>query len=423
MTRRFAALTALVLGVVALVLMTVVAIVDFRRGAAGLILLVLALWAAWQGTVRRGAFHVAGWGAGVLLSIVVVALLISARPVLVISEITALGLSLLVGGYALRIRVHLPPAPRPQHPVLFWNPHSGGGKTLRYRLPKEARARGIEPVELTPAKDFEQQIIEALDAGADALAMAGGDGSQATAARIAAERGLPFACIPAGTRNHFALDLGVDRNDIVGALDAFVDGGERLIDLGEVNGQVFINNISIGLYGDAVQHAGYRDAKIRTVLETVTEVLITEQRQELQWRSPDGKNHEGAVAIVVSNNRYRLGYVLADGTRPRLDEGLLGVTVLSMPGDEPGARTWVTSTFEVQAPGPVPVGADGEARVLEPPLRFRIRPAVLRCRIARHHPGASPSAFQPDGAWALIRTLMGLAAGRDPRPLPRTENT
>ena len=85
--------------------------------------------------------------------------------------------------------------------------------------------------------------------------MAGGDGSQAVVAAVAADAGLPYACIPAGTRNHFALDLGVDRDDVVGALDAFVDGGERLVDLGEVNGRVFVNNVSLGVYAEAVQRA------------------------------------------------------------------------------------------------------------------------------------------------------------------------
>src|SRR5204863_2500437 len=98
--------------------------------------------------------------------------------------------------------------------------------------------------------------------------MAGGDGSQALIATIAAELGLPYACIPAGTRNHFALDLGVDRDDVAGALDALIGGRERLVDLAYVNGRVFVNNVSLGVYGDAVQKAGYREAKIRTLLDT-----------------------------------------------------------------------------------------------------------------------------------------------------------
>ena len=95
--------------------------------------------------------------------------------------------------------------------------------------------------------------------------MAGGDGSQAIVAAMAAEAGLPYACIPAGTRNHFALDLGVDRDDVVGALDALVDGRERRVDLAEVNGRVFVNNVSLGVYAEAVQREGYREAKLRTI--------------------------------------------------------------------------------------------------------------------------------------------------------------
>ena len=137
----------------------------------------------------------------------------------------------------------------------------------------EARARGIEPIELGPSDDLERFVREAVAGGADGLAMAGGDGSQAVVAAIAAELDLPYACVPAGTRNHFALDLGVDRDDVVGALDAFVDGGERRVDLAVVNGRVFVNNVSLGLYADAVQREGYREAKLRTLLDTVPEVL------------------------------------------------------------------------------------------------------------------------------------------------------
>ena len=119
--------------------------------------------------------------------------------------------------------------------------------------------------------------------------MAGGDGSQAIVAAIAAELGLPYACVPAGTRNHFALDLGVDRDDVVGALDAFVDGGERTVDLAEVNGRVFVNNVSLGLYAEAVQRTGYRDAKLRTLLDTVPDVLGPGSgKLDLRWTGPAG---------------------------------------------------------------------------------------------------------------------------------------
>ena len=157
--------------------------------------------------------------------------------------------------------------------MLFFNPRSGGGKAERFSLAAEARSRGIESIELGSGDDLETLVRTAVAEGADALAMAGGDGSQAVVAALAAEHGLPYACVPAGTRNHFALDLGVDRDDVVGALDAFVDGGERLVDLAEVNGRVFVNNVSLGLYAEAVQRKGYRDAKLRTIFDTVPDVL------------------------------------------------------------------------------------------------------------------------------------------------------
>ena len=413
MRRRLSAFAALGLGLVALGLMTVPVIVDFARGAPALSLLALALAIVRRGLVRLGALRIVGLDAGALLS-VVVALLIAHEPAFVFGSITALVLGFAAARYALRVHMALPPAPRPAHPVLFWSARAGGGKAARFHLCDEARARAIEPIELTPGKDIEQLVRDALDAGADALAIAGGDGSQATVARIAAERGLPFACIPAGTRNHFARDLGVDRNDVVGALDAFIDGGERVVDLGEVNGRVFVNNVSLGLYGEALQHAGYREAKIRTLLETVPDVLGPGGQPDLRWCSPPANEHEGAAAIVVSNNRYRLGHLVGDGTRPRLDEGVLGVIVLGGPRDDVGVQMWTTPSFDVDAYGAVPAGIDGEAVILDPPLRFRIRPAALRCRIARHHPGASPSAFEPDTAWTAVRMLAGIAAGHDP---------
>ncbi len=169
--------------------------------------------------------------------------------------------------------MHLPPAAPPKHAVVIWNPRSGGGKALRDNLADEARARGIEPIELKPGDDLVALARDAVARGADGLAAAGGDGTQAIIATIAAEHDLPFACIPAGTRNHFALDLGVDRDDVVGALDAFVYGGEKRVDLGEVNGRTFVNNVSLGLYAESVQQEGYRDAKIRTILATAPSVL------------------------------------------------------------------------------------------------------------------------------------------------------
>ena len=134
------------------------------------------------------------------------------------------------------------PIEPPRRPVLFVNPRSGGGAASRAGVAERARERGIKVVILDSGQSLARYVGEAVDQGADALGMAGGDGSLAVVAAAAAAHGLPFICVPAGTRNHFALDLGVDRHDVAGALDAFSDAVERRIDLAEVNGRVFLNN-------------------------------------------------------------------------------------------------------------------------------------------------------------------------------------
>ncbi len=414
--RRLWSAAALLLGLLAIVLAVDTAIAHFPSGLAVLACVFLAVCCAWLGICRRGAARIAGLAAAVLFLAGAVALVIlEARviedAVVVLAIVAALG----AAREAFRAHAHLPPAERPTKPVLFYNPLSGGGKAERFHLADEARKRGIEPIELSRGQDLAQLVRRAVQQGADALAMAGGDGSQAIVAMIAAELDLPYACIPAGTRNHFALDLGVDRNDVVGALDAFVNGGERRVDLAEVNGRVFVNNVSLGLYADAVQQPGYREAKLHTLLETVPDAVGPDAKSpDLHWQSPSGE--ESAVAILVSNNAYRLGRVLGSGTRPRLDRAVLGVTVLAPTKSGAdgavsrrlGMEQWNAATFDIASGSPVAAGIDGEALRLDPPLRFHIRPGALRVRIAPHHPGASPSALEPDKPWQTIGTLTTL---------------
>lgn len=420
--RRIAAIGALLLGTAGLALAAVVAVQEFPRGLIALACVVVAVAAAWHGVLRTGVVRVAGLALGALGLIAAVVLVASDQLGLELLAVALIVAACAVGRIAFEVRARLPVLPPPSRPVLFFNPKSGGGKAERFGLAGEARARGIEPIELGPPDwDLERLVRDAVAGGADGLAMAGGDGSQAIVAAIAAELDLPYACVPAGTRNHFALDLGVDRDDVVGALDAFVSGGERRVDLAEVNGRVFVNNVSLGLYAEAVQRAGYREAKLRTILGTVPDVLGPDgSGLDLRWRGPEGHEHRSGAAILVSNNRYRLGRAVGSGTRPSIDDGLLGITVASGPRGRGSSgrlpqrpwREWTAPAFEVAADHPVPAGIDGEALQLDPPLRFRIRPRVLRVRIAPQHPGASPSAALPDGLRAAARELLALAAGR-----------
>jgi diacylglycerol kinase family enzyme len=422
-SRRIAAvLTLLCLGL-GMLLLVASGLRTFPRGLIALALVVLGLLIAWQGLIRRGRARVVSW-------IVAAIFVVGALGGLVIDGILIEGvvgmalilLSIVLAKRAFSVHLRLPTAARPLRPIVVWNPKSGGGKAITNNLADEARMRGIEPIELKPGDDLIALVQDAVARGADGLMAAGGDGTQALVATIAAEHDLPFACIPAGTRNHFALDLGVDRDDVVGALEAFVDGGEKRVDLGEVGGRTFVNNVSLGLYAEAVQSDGYRDAKIRTILDTVPTVLSRdathESTRELRWTGPDGRPEKSAAVVLVSNNVYRLGRVMGSGTRPRTDAGVLGVTVIG--AVVPGARhrsvksEWATTEFVIESDGDVPVGVDGEAMVMPTPLVFRTRPGVLRVRIAPHHPGASPSAAQPTGLGDALRRLVRIAGGADP---------
>jgi diacylglycerol kinase family enzyme len=407
----------LLIALATVVFAVVVAALHFPKGLTVLACLLLAIGAAAYGVQRRGAART--------VALVISALLLAGAIVVLVIErffledaliVVGVAASLAAARLAFRSHVEWPRAARPAHPVLFFNPLSGGGKAERFHLADEARKRGIEPIELRSGDDLEELVRGAVGRGADGLAMAGGDGSQAVVARIAAELGLPYACIPAGTRNHFALDLGVDRDDVVGALDAFVDGGERRVDLAEVNGRVFVNNVSLGLYAEAVQRPGYREAKLHTLLDTVPDQLGPSARpQQLRCEGPGGE--AAGVAILVSNNPYRLGRLLGSGTRPRLDRAVLGIAMLAPSNDarngsvRPKLRVqqWTAPSFEIEGEADVPAGIDGEAVILERPLRFRMRPAALSVRIAPGHPGVSPSALEPEHPRQLLATLARLA--------------
>jgi len=301
-------------------------------------------------------------------------------------------------------------ARRPAHPVLIMNPKSGGGKAERFQLAAECRQRGIEPVVLRRGDDLLQLAEDAVARGADVIGMAGGDGSQALVASVAAQHGIPHVCVPAGTRNHFALDLGLDRNDVVGALDAFADGVERRIDLASVNGRTFVNNASLGLYAEIVQSPEYRDAKLKTAAAMLPDLLGPDATPlDLRYTGPDGQAYETAHLILVSNNPYQLDHMGGRGTRPRLDDGVLGiVAVMIADATEAGMLAaleaagqvsrfagwteWSSPRFEINSGAPVQIGVDGEALTMDPPVVFVSRPGALRVRLPRHAVHLSPAA-------------------------------
>ena len=269
----------------------------------------------------------------------------------------------------------------PDKPVLIVNPTSGGGAASRYDLVGQCRARGIEPVVFERGDDLSALAAAAIEGGADVIGMAGGDGSQGAVAAVAAEHDVPYVCVPAGTRNHFAIDIGVARDDVVGALDAFVNGAERRIDLARVNGRIFVNIASMGLYGAIVQSPAYRDAKLRTVIEMLPDLLGPgSEAFDLRLTLPDGSQWSNARLLLVSNNRYELDPRPMTGARKGIDRGLLGVAVVDSGKPFPAMREWTTPTFRVDSGAVVDLALDGEAAAMDPPLLFESVPSALRIR-------------------------------------------
>jgi diacylglycerol kinase family enzyme len=266
------------------------------------------------------------------------------------------------------------------------------------------------------------------------IGMAGGDGSQALIATVASRHDVPHVVVPAGTRNHFALDLGLDREDVVGALEAFRDGTERRIDLATVNGRVFVNNASLGLYATIVQSPEYRDAKRRTAAAMLPDLIGPDATPlDLRFAGPDGVERPTAHVILVSNNPYQLDEIGGRGTRERIDLGVLGVlaarigsaaqaerfVALDAIGQVrrfPGWLEWSVAEFRVDSGAPVPIGIDGEALTLDPPLRFASVPGALRVRIPKHARGVSPAATRMSMSMPaeLWRVLAGAGAERAP---------
>jgi diacylglycerol kinase family enzyme len=270
--------------------------------------------------------------------------------------------------------------------VLFVNPKSGGGAASRARIAERARERGIEVVLLGRHQDLAPAIDGVLEAGADALGVAGGDGSVSTVAATALAHRLPLICVPAGTRNHFARDLGLDPGDPAAALDAFMDGTEARIDVATVNGRLFLNVVSLGIYGEAIRRSAYRDAKLRTLVETARTVLGPGgEIPELDLVDDRGIQHDRPAIVLVSNNPYAPARPSARGARPTLTGGRLGIIVIGKPAGthHPPARSWSATSLEVDAAARIHAGLDGEAVELDPPLRFEIQPGALRVRVPR----------------------------------------
>jgi diacylglycerol kinase family enzyme len=319
--------------------------------------------------------------------------------------------------------------PPPLRPWIVMNPRSGGGKVVRFELQRRAEELGAEVALLDrPHTDVRAMAEDAVARGADLLGVAGGDGTQALVAQVAADAGLPFLVISAGTRNHFALDLGLDREDPARCLAALVDGVEARIDLGEINGRPFVNNASFGAYAEVVDDPAYRDDKRGTALTTLPDLLSGRRGPSLVGDA-DGVAIDNPQALLVSNNPYEATDLAGMGRRARLDSGTLGVIAVQVAtarqavgllrgASRRGLLRVAAHEVEVRSEAEqIPVGVDGESVHLTTPVRCTVRPGALRVRLPRERPGIRPPQGRLEWAplWALA---LGRPAGGAPGAVP-----
>jgi len=294
----------------------------------------------------------------------------------------------------------LEPTSRPAHPFLIMNPRSGGGKVDKFRLKAKAESLGAEVFLMTGPGEVDVADVarQAVARGADLLGVAGGDGTQALVADVAADYGIPFVVITAGTRNHFGLDLGLDRDDPAACLDALTDGVDMCVDLGRVGTKTFVNNASFGAYAEVVQSPAYRDDKLGSTLRLLPDLLSGEQGTPLDVRVGTVELRT-PQAVLVGNNPYGTGDVAGLGRRARIDRGSLGVVGINVASARQaaslvrGSHSAGLTLLEgpevvVDGDAPqIPVGVDGEAMLLPTPVRCTIRRAALRVRVPRDRPG------------------------------------
>lgn len=388
------------------------------------------LWGGWLTFTGRQKRVVAGV---VLLGVTTVAIFVEfiyfagsddtqmLRVVLLVAALTALYLALIAklrqvyweeartAGEASGKTLHF------QCPYLIINPKSGNGRALEAHIPELAAQQGITIKLLQKGDDVEELARQAAREGADVLGVSGGDGSIGAVAKVALERDLPMVVLPGGTRCHFARDLGLDPERIADALAGF-HGVERHIDVADINGRMFLNNVSFGLYADIVDKPDYREHKLRAA-RTVLSDLLSGTKRPYDLRFRHGKERfRRAAQVLVGVNRYKLLNVTELGQRERLDEGVLQVTAITklddamvaslakaMSFDKQSGKTmsdfhqWVSKTFEMgSGQKRLVVGVDGEREEFRVPVRVRIRPGALRiCVPAEGVRNRAAHAFAP----------------------------
>ncbi len=424
--RWLARLSFVLAGLAVVILVVFAGLRSLAMLAVGLVGAAISLAAAFLFLSRRGVLRWLSLAVFVLAPIAVI-VIYAFRGVL--WEAVVAAAAWLGAGVAARLALakdvtdwrmpEYPATPPARHPYLIMNPKSGGGKVEKFDLVHRAEDLGAEVFLIGGPEpvDVAEVARRAVADGADLLGVAGGDGTQALVAGIAAEQGIPFVVISAGTRNHFALDLGLDREDPSACLGALSDGVELRVDLGMINGETFVNNASFGAYAEIVESPAYRDDKRDTTLNLLPDLLQGHRGAQLTAQA-DGLQINAPQALLVANNPYGTGDVAGLSRRARLDRGVLGVVGVTVSNARQavglmrgrhaaGLSVLTTRKIEITADAAeIPVGIDGEAVTLRAPVLCTISPRVLRVWVPRDRPGV-PAPKAPMN-WARLRYLAGV---------------
>jgi len=421
--RWLARLSFLLAGLAIASLVLVAGLKSFPMLAIGVVAAVVGLAAAYFFLARRGIWRWLSLVIFIAAPIVVIVvyafrnllwIAIVAAVIWLLASVTA-RLALTDTDADWRMPEH-PAQPPARHPYLIMNPRSGDGKVAKFDLKRKAEDLGAEVFLIGGPEpvDVAKVARDAVNNGADLLGVAGGDGTQALVAGVAAEYGIPFLVISAGTRNHFALDLGLDREDPSTCLDALSDGVELRVDLGLINGHTFVNNASFGAYAEVVETPAYRGDKLNTTLNTLPDLLQGQRGARLSARA-DGTDIEAPQALLVSNNPYGGGDIAGLGRRARLDRGLLGVVSITVSSaaqafgllrgrHATGLQVLTAKQIEITADTPeIPVGVDGESIMMSSPVTCTVSPGALRVWVPHDRPGVPKP--KPRVDWARLRQL------------------
>lgn len=297
-----------------------------------------------------------------------------------------------------------------QHPVLIINPKSGNGRAVKAHVDTVAANMGVEVFFTKKDEKVEVTANRAIQEGADVLGISGGDGSIGAVAKVALKHDLPIVVLPGGTKCHFARDIGLDPKKIIDSLAAF-SGVERRVDAAEINDRIFLNNVSLGLYADIVDHPDYRNHKLRVSWD-VMHSIVSGKRDlyDLQFRK-GSRRFKRAAEVLVGVNRYDMVDIFELGHREHLDEGVLQITVVAELNDklvknlisrvrvdklrasagENGLIQWTDQSLTLSnSLGVIIAGVDGEREKYMSPVKIRVLPKVLRVYVPaegiRHRP-------------------------------------